>query len=443
MDSSGTRYARTPDGSSIAYQVIGDGPVDLLWIFGWHGNLEIFREQPLVERFLAGLASFARVIIHDRRATGLSDRAASLPDLETRVDDVRSVLDAVGSQSTIILGTGDGGHAASLFAATYPKRTRRLLLYAMAPRATPAPDYPWGYTERERAHELQMARESWGTDAGAAMVLAQEAPSKTTDRDFVSWYAKLMRHWVSPTSAEQLHQRYFDTDIRAVLATITVPTLVLARDWEDKDEDLYTVDLIPGASFKQLSGEEAVTYLDPGDLTEAIRDFIGASQPRTDHDSMLRTVVFTDIIDSTQRAAELGDAGWRDVIEAHRSQVRDVLRRLGGSEVDTAGDGFFAVFEGPTTGVRAAGEIVGAARALDIEIRAGVHAGEVTSIEGKFGGIAAHIGSRVCGQAGPSEVLVSRTVRDLVAGSGLVLEDAGTRELKGIAEPWQLFRVIG
>lgn len=239
MDPWGTRYARTPDGSSIAYQVIGDGPVDLLWIFGWHGNLEIFREQPLVEQFLAGLATFARVIIHDRRATGLSDRAASLPDLETRVDDARTVLDAVASQSTVIFGTGDGGHTASLFAATYPKRTRCLLLYAMAPRGSRAPDYPWGYNERERAHELQMARESWGTEAYAAMALANEAPSKTTDREFVRWYGKLMRHWVSPASAEQLHLMYFETDIRAALPTISVPTLVLARDWEDKEEDLH------------------------------------------------------------------------------------------------------------------------------------------------------------------------------------------------------------
>jgi class 3 adenylate cyclase len=442
MDMPQTRYAKTPDGISIAYQVMGDGPVDVLWLPGWHGNLEVLWEQSLTVSFFARLAAFARLIIHDRRATGLSDRATTLPDLGTRVDDAWTVLDAVGSRSTVIFGSGDGGHTAIMFAATHPKKTRSLVLYATSPRTATDADYPWGFSERERAHDLQMAREAWGTEAYASMVIADEAPSKATDREFIRWYAKVMRHWVSPTSAEALHRMFFETDVRAILPTITVPTLVLAREWEHSEEDEYVASQIPGALFRRLAGKDVMTYLDPGDLTEAIREFVGAEAPSAETGSMLRTVLFIDIVGSTERAAALGDDAWRDVIERHRSAVREALGRFGGTEVDTAGDGLFAAFGAPAAAVRCAAEIVRAARELDIEVRAGVHAGEVTSIEGKVAGIATHIGARVCALAGASEVLVSRTVKDLVAGSGLTFEDAGVYELKGIPESWQLFRCV-
>lgn len=442
MDLPETSYARTPDGVSIAYQVIGEGSVDLLWIPGYQGNLEVMWEQPLVATFFAKLAAFARVIIHDRRATGLSDRATSLPDLETRVDDAWTVLDAAGSRSTVIFGSGEGAHTAALFAATHPKRTRALVLYGASGRITRAPDYEWGVSEQERAHELQMVRDAWGTEAFASITVAEEAPSKVGDREFVRWFAKMMRHWVSPSSAAELVRIYYDTDIRAILPTIERPTLVLAGAWDEGEADKYVAKSIPGARFHRLPGQDAITFLDHGDLIETIRDFIGVESRPPERETMLRSLLFVDIVGSTEHAARVGDRAWRDDLERFRSVVREQVRRLGGTEVDTAGDGFFAAFEGPAAVVRCAREIVDGVRALGFEVRAGVHTGQVESIEGKVGGIAAHVAARICSLAGASEIFVSRTVKDLVAGSGLRFEDAGEHELKGIPDRWQLFRWI-
>jgi class 3 adenylate cyclase len=442
MDAPETGYARTPDGISLAYQVVGDGPVDLLWIPGYQGSLEVLWEQPLVATFLANLASFARVIVHDRRATGLSDRATSLPDLETRVDDAWTVLDAVGSRSTVIFGSGEGAHTAAVFAATHPTRTRALVLFGPVGRVTRAPDYEWGASEQERAHELQMVRDAWGTEAYASIVVAEEAPSMAADRDFIRWFAKMMRHWVSPSSAEELVRNYYDTDIRAVLPTIERPTLVVTRDWDDGLQAESVARSIPEARFERLPGRDAISFLDKGDLGEAIRNFIGVEARPADRDTMLRSLLFVDIVGSTEHASSVGDRAFRETVERYRSLVRERLRRLGGTEVDTAGDGFFAVFEGPAGAVRCAHEIADDVGDLGIAVRAGVHTGQVESIEGKVGGIAAHIAARICALAGTSEVLVSRTVKDLVAGSGLRFEDAGEHELKGIPDRWHLFRSI-
>jgi class 3 adenylate cyclase len=440
MDLPETRYARAPDGISIAYQVIGDGPVDLLWIPGYQGNLEVMWEQPLVATFFAKLAAFSRVIVHDRRATGLSDRATSLPDLETRVDDTWTVLDAAGSRSTVVFGSGEGAHTAAVFAATHPNRTRALVLYGVSGRISRAPDYEWGASEQERAHELQMVRDAWGTEAYASIVVAEEAPSKVDDRDFIRWFAKMMRHWVSPSSAAELVRIYYDTDIRAVLPSIDTPTLVLAGAWGEGREAEDVSDSIKDAEFQKLPGRDAITFLDAGDLIEAIRDFIGVEARPAEHDTMLRSLLFFDIVGSTEHASRVGDKAWRDDLERFRSLVRERIRRLGGTEVDTAGDGFFAAFEGPAASVRCAHEIVDGVRALGFEVRAGVHTGQVESIEGKIGGIAAHVAARICALAGASEILVSRTVKDLVAGSGLRFEDAGEHELKGVPDRWQLYR---
>lgn len=442
MDLPDTRYARTPDGISIAYQVIGDGPVDLLWIPGYQGNLEVMWEQPLVATFFAKLAAFSRVIVHDRRATGLSDRATSLPDLETRVDDAWTVLDAAGSRSTVIFGSGEGAHTAAVFAATHPKRTRALVLYGASGRITRAPDYAWGATEQERDHELQMVRDAWGTETFASIGLAEEAPSKIGDRDFTRWFAKMMRHWVSPSSAAELVRNYYETDIRAVLPTIERPTLVLAGSWDEGEEDEYVARSIPGARFQRLPGRDAITFLDQGNLIEAIRDFIGVEARPVEVATMLRSLLFVDIVGSTEHASRVGDRAWRDDIERYRTLVREQLRRLGGTEVDTAGDGFFAAFEGPAAAVRCAREIVDRVPSLGFEVRAGVHTGQVESVEGKIGGIAAHVAARICALAGTSEILVSRTVKDLVAGSGLRFQDAGEHELKGVPDRWQLYRWI-
>lgn len=438
-----TRYAKAPDRISIAYQTLGDGPVDLLWIVGFHGNLEVMWEQPLVVAFFSSLASFARVIFHDRRATGLSDRATSLPDLETQVDDIRTVLDAAGSPSTVILGSGEGVYAAALAASTYPKRTRALVLYAASARVTPAPDYPWGYSEAERSHDLRFAEDAWGTEAYATSTMAEDAPSMVGDRAFARWYAKVMRHWVSPSSAAELMRIFYETDIRSVLPTIRVPTLVVSREWKDFEEDKYVASLVPGAQFVRLPGEDTVLYIaDHGELADAIRDFVGLERPREELDTVLRTVLFTDMVGSTERAAALGDRAWKGLVERYHAVERVQLRRFRGVEVDRAGDGLFATFEGPAGAVRCAQAIGASVLELGIRIRAGVHTGEVQIIDDKVGGIAVHIGARIAGLAEPSEVLVSQTVKDLVAGSGLALEDRGEHELKGVPGKWRLYAVV-
>jgi class 3 adenylate cyclase len=440
MDMPETRYARTPDGISLAYHVIGEGPPDLLWIPGFQGNIEVMWEQPLLATFFEKFASFARVIVHDRRATGLSDRATTLPDLETRVDDIWTVLDGVGSRSTVIFGSGEGAHTAAVFAATHPSRSAALVLYGASGRITRTSDYEWGVSEMERDHELQMVRDAWGSEAYASILIAEEAPSKVGDRDFVRWFAKMMRHWVSPSSAEELVRNYYDTDIRAVLPTIEVPTLVLTGSWDEGRDAEYVASSIPGARFERLPGTDAIAFLDQDQLVEAIRGFIGVEAAPIEREAMLRSLLFLDVVGSTELASRVGDRAWRGTLERFRSLVREHLRRSGGTEVDTAGDGFFAVFEGPAGAVRSAGEIVDGVRELGVEVRAGVHTGQVESIDGKVGGIAAHIGARICALAGPSEILVSRTVKDLVAGSGLRFQDAGEHELKGMPDRWQLYR---
>jgi class 3 adenylate cyclase len=438
-----TRYARTVDGISIAYSVLGEGPIDMLWVSGFQGNLEVMWEQPLVVAFFVKLASFSRVIFHDRRATGLSDRATALPDLETRVDDIRTVLDAAASPSTVILGSGEGVHAAALFASTFPRRTRALVLYAASARGMPAPDYPWGLSEDERAHDTRLAEDAWGTEAYAASVMAEEAPSTVGDRAFVRWYAKVMRHWVSPSSAAELTRIFYETDIRSVLPTVRVPTLVLCRAWTDSDEDEYVASLVPDASLVRLTGEDtSIIVADPNDVADAIRNFIGLERPPEELDRVLRTVMFTDIVGSTQQVAELGDRGWGELVERHHATVRAMLARYRGTEVDTAGDGFFATFDGPARALRCAQSIIETVRPLGIEVRVGLHTGEVETIAGTVGGLAVVIGARVGAIARASEVLATSTVKDLTAGSGLVFEDAGEHELKGVPDRWHLYRVV-
>jgi len=439
-----TRYAKAPDGISIAYQTIGEGPIDLLWIPGFHGNLEVMWEQRLIVAFFSRLASFARVIFHDRRATGLSDRATSLPDLETQVDDVRTVLDAAGSTSTVILGSGEGAYAAAVFAGTYPKRTSALVLYAATARVTQAPDYPWGISEDERAHDVRLVEDMWGTEAYASVVMAEEAASMVEDRAFVRWYAKVMRHWVSPSSAAELVRIYYETDIRGVLPTLRVPTLVVSREWKDTEEDRYVFSLIPDArSVRFPGGEDTALYVaDHGELADSIRDFMGLERSGEELDTVLRTVLFTDMVGSTERVAALGDIAWKGLVERYHDIEQVQLRRFRGVEVDRAGDGLFATFEGPAAAVRCAHAIGTSVLDLGIKIRSGVHTGEVQIIDNKVGGIAVHIGARIAGLAGPSEVLVSQTVKDLVAGSALTLADRGEHELKGVPGAWRLYAVV-
>jgi class 3 adenylate cyclase len=437
-----TRYAKTADGIHIAYQVLGDGPVDLVWLDGARGNLEVMWEHPLFAGFFTKLATRARVIRLDTRGTGLSDRGEGSPNLETQMEDARAVLDTVGSQRTAIVGHGWGCAAASLFASTFPRRTTSLVLCAGQARNSWAPHYPWGFTEEAFLDSQRILESGWGTESYAANVMTYNARSMLGDRDYIRWEAKVQRHWVGPTAALALDRQYFDSDVHDVLRTIQVPTLVLAREWDEPEEDEYVAGLVPNARLVRLPGNDWLMWVgDQDSVVAAIHDFLRVEAPRVDEDTVLATVLFTDIAGSTEKASELGDRGWRELLERHHALVRAKLEQFRGREMDTAGDGFFATFDGPARAIRCAQAIRDAVRPLDIELRAGLHTGECQTIDGKVGGIAVHVGARVGGIAKASEILVSQTVKDLVAGSGFAFEDAGEHALKGVAEPWHLYRV--
>jgi len=437
-----TRYAKTPDGVHLAYHVVGDGPVDGLWLHTFQGGLEVQWEHAHIRALTEKLNAFARVIRYDMRATGLSDRHPPLPDLETQVRDLLAVLDVVGSWSTVIVSAGSP--AGPLFAATHPRRTRALCYFDPSARGrVRSEDYPFGLTEDEAERELEWIERTWGTDSFAAAWMAYVAPTMVDDRHLVRWYAKVTRHWVAPGDAVELMRRWNETDIRDVLPTITVPTLCLAREFEGGTAEAeHVTGLIPGAQLVILPGtERASAEGDQDSLVDAIRSFVGVTPPTHHSDSLLRAVLFTDIVDSTAIAARLGYAGWRDLVERHHEAVRLQLRTYHGTEEDTAGDGFFATFDGPVRALRCSRGIMEAVHDLGIQIRAGVHAGECQMIDGKASGIGVAIGARVCAMARPSETLVSQTVKDLIAGSGLTFEDRGSHELKGVPGAWHLYAV--
>jgi class 3 adenylate cyclase len=435
-------YARAADGAYIAYMVAGDGPIDLVWQFDYFGNLDVIWEPPEYGRMLEGLASFCRLILHDRRATGLSSRNVGVPNLETRVSDLIAVLDAVGSERPVLGGEREGGAAGVMLAATRPERARSLIWHVPSPRSVWAPDYPWGvrpdYVEAER--ELVKL---WGTDAyGAGFIANEAAVGHDVDPNAAAMVAKLARQCATPDVAAELGRIWYETDIRPLLPAVTTPTLLLRYEEGSGDggELDHTASLMPDATSVVLPGTEA--DLDFSRFLEVVRDFLGVDEPPS-LDTVLATVLFTDIVDSTTTQARLGDRAWRDLIEGHHAVVRDALARYGGQEQDTAGDGFYARFDGPARAIRCATDIAERVRELGVEIRAGVHTGECEIADGKCSGLSVSIGARVMSMARPSEVLVSQTVRDLVAGSGLTFEDAGEHELKGVPDTWRLFRVVG
>jgi class 3 adenylate cyclase len=432
-----TRYARASDGAYIAYQTTGDGSVDLVWELDWFGNVDVIWEQPLFARIFTGLSRFSRLILHDRRATGLSSRNVPVPNLETRVSDLRSVLDAVGSSRPVLTGLRDGGAASAMLAATDPDRVRALVWYAPAARSTWTPDYPWG--ARPEYVELdQRALEHWGTaEYGRAFIEAEATSGHEISEQWAAMSGLLSRH-----TATELSRVWYETDVRQVLRSVRVPTLLLAyeEDADDVAEAQHIGTLMSDAEVTILPGSEGTADQDA--LVDAIREFIGVDRP-VDLDSILSTILFTDIVGSTERQAVLGDRGWKELVERHHAIVRDALVRYRGVENDTAGDGFYATFDGPARAIHCAREVGQRVRELGIEIRAGVHTGECEVIDGKIGGIAVSIGARIASNAGRSEVLISQTVKDLVAGSGLTFEDAGEHELKGVPGRWRLYRVVG
>jgi class 3 adenylate cyclase len=422
------RYARSGD-VAIAYQVIGNGPVDLVFI-PFFGNIRWAWEQPLFARFFERLASFSRLILFDKRGTGLSDRPRVLT-LETQMDDIRAVLDAADSERAVLVGAVQGGQLCALFAATYPERTRALVLNH--PHASPA-DLP-----PAPPRSADEARERWGTRELSEEIIAAVYTSKAKNDEFARWHVDYLRFAASPSAAAEFFRMVHDTDISDVLPTIRVPTLVLYTS-PRREAALRVARLIPNANAVEIPGEDAPVYLNDNVAPEVERFLLGREELPVP-DTVLTTILFTDIVGSTQRAVELGDEGWRDLLTRHHAAVRRELARFRGRELDTAGDGFFATFDGPARAIRCAQAIIAGVGELGLEVRAGLHTGECELHDGKLAGIAVNVGARVAGEAAPGQVLVSGTVRDLVAGSGIHFERLGTRELKGAPGEWDLFAV--
>jgi len=437
-----TTYAKSGE-LSIAYQVVGEGPFDLVLVPGWVSNVELMWEEPTHERFLARLASFSRLILFDKRGTGLSDRVPnnSLPTLEERMDDVRAVMDAAGSERAALFGYSEGGNMSTLFAATYPERTIALVTFGIFAKRIWSPDYPWAPTPEQREHEYELVEREWGRE----MDLAQLAPSVADDDAFKRWLATYFRRSASPGAAVTLLRMNTEIDIRSVLPTIRVPTVVLHRrdDLESRIEEArWIAAQIPGARLVELPGVDHLPWVgDQDSVLDEVEEFLTGMRRGPEPDRVLATVLFTDIVGSTERAAAVGDRRWRDLLAAHHGRVRRQLERFRGQEIDTAGDGFFASFDGPARGVRCAVAITEAVRELGVDVRAGLHTGECERVDGKIAGIAVNIGARVAGEAGPGEVLVSSTVKDLVSGSGIGFRERGVVTLKGVPGEWRLFAV--
>jgi class 3 adenylate cyclase len=432
------RYARSGD-VSIAYQVIGDGPLDLVFVHGAIGNLEVSWEQPDVVKFYERLASFARLITFDRRGTGLSDRVAHVPPLETRMDDLRAVMDAAGSHRAALLATFETAAMACLFSATYPERVGALAVYNPTVRGSWAPDFPWASTEEETRREVEEIRARWGTDEYVQEFAQTVAPSRAADPEFRQWVARLWRLGASPGAAASVQRMFADIDIRDVLPAMRVPTLVLSIG-RFRESARYAAERIPEARLVELPGDDIMITLKPT-LPDEVERFVKEAWGEREPETVLSTVLFTDIVGSTERAAELGDARWRELVSCHHALVRTQLDRHGGKEMDTAGDGFFATFDGPIRAIRCATTVRDAVRDLGLEVRAGLHTGECQVSGEKVSGMAVNIGARISAQAVPGEVLVSSTVKDLVVGSGIAFAERGVAQLKGVPGEWSLYAV--
>jgi class 3 adenylate cyclase len=440
-----TRYARSGD-EMVAYQVTGEGnPVDLVQAPGTVSHLELFWEFPEGASLVERLSSFARLIRFDKRGTGMSDRPPGPATLEERTDDIRAVMDAAGSQRAFVFGSSEGGSMACVFAAAHPDRARGLILWGTQAAWIRTDDYPWGVSMEDALAEIDDLAEHgitdtylFGPDAAGGTGMSEEEMERIR---------RMHRAAITPGALAALERMNLDLDIRGVLPSIHVPTLVMNRTNDPVANFEAARDLashIEGARFVEFPGDthSYVPDLNSDEVVAEIQEFVTGSRPALGGDRVLATVLFTDIVGSTQRAAELGDRAWRDLLERHHTLVRDLLARSRGIEIDTAGDGFFATFDGPARAVRCALAAVEAVRGLGIEIRAGVHTGEVETIDGKAGGMAVVIGARISASAGASEVLVSSTVKELVAGSGLAFDDAGEHSLKGVPDRWHIYRVV-
>jgi class 3 adenylate cyclase len=438
------RYARSGD-VAIAYESVGDGPVDVVFPRGFAGDLLSVWEQPLMTRFIEGLASFARVTMLDKRGTGLSDRVRDVPTLETRMDDLRAVMDDVGAERAILTTAQEGARLAALFAATYPERTAGLVLIDPTAKGHRTDDYPWAPTEEEWRETLAEVEEGWGRTEFLDRRLADWAPTKQDDPEFRAWFHAHMRRGLSPGSALALFRMMIDSDVSDVLPAVRVPTVILSSE-AGRGPGEFFARSIAGARLVELpAGFRGIYHWTDDDAHEIVlretAALAGATVPPARADRVLATVLFTDIVDSTSRAAQLGDRAWRELLDRHHIVVRRRLAEYRGEEIDTAGDGFFAVFDGPGRGIECARAIVADVSGLGLQLRAGLHTGECERTDNGLAGIAVPIGSRVAALARPGEILVSGTVRDLVAGSGHAFEERGAHELKGVPGEWRLYAV--
>jgi class 3 adenylate cyclase/pimeloyl-ACP methyl ester carboxylesterase len=430
------RYARSGD-VAIGYAVYGLGPPDLVFVHGFVGNIEIAHETPHVVAFYDRMARFARLMTFDRRGTGLSDRPREAATLETRMDDVRAVLDAVGSERAVLFGTFEAASMCMLFAATYPERTLGLVLYNPVAKGTWAPEYPWAPTAEEWRRSTDDIAASWGTYAQAQNIVREMAPTRLDDTEYIAGHARMLRLSASPGAAATIQRMAADVDVRDVLGAVRVPTLI-ANMPAVRSECEYVTARIPGARRVEVPGPDFMVYFQSESLLPEVERFV-ESIDEQEPETVLATVLFTDIVGSTEKLAQLGNARWREVVERHHVLVRSQLSRFRGEEIDTAGDGFFARFDGPIRAVRCAHAITTAVPDLGLQVRAGVHTGECELVGDKIAGLAVNIGARVAAAAGPGEVFVSSTVKDLVAGSDLAFKDRGLAELKGVPGDWRLF----
>jgi len=441
MSTPATQYATSGD-TSIAYQLVGDGPIDLVLVLGFATHIELQWEGAPFARFCERLGSFSRLILFDKRGTGLSDPVPEVPTLEQRVDDVRAVMDAAGSERAALFGVSEGGPMSILFAATHPERATALVLHGAMARTTEAPDYPWASpAEALRESAAEFIAPSWGRDAEGMVELF--APSFGGDPRTLELLARLERNAASPAMVQQIFEMFLGTDVRDILPTVHIPTLVTHRrgdrvvNWR-AGRDL--ADRIEGSKYVELDGIDHLPWAGDSDaVVGEVQEFLTGARSAAEPDRILATVMFTDICGSTKRAAELGDAQWRDLLEAHQTAVRRDLDRFRGCEVKTLGDGSLATFDGPARAIQCGHAIAQTARSLGLEDRIGIHSGEVEVMDEDVGGIAVHIAARVGSLASAGEVLVTSTVKDLVAGSNIQFEDRGLTQLKGVPDEWRLF----
>ncbi len=435
-----TRYAKSGD-VNIAYQVVGEGPFDLVLAPGYVSHVEYAWEEPMLARFLQRLGSISRLIMFDKRGTGLSDPVEGVPNLEERMDDVRAVMDAAGSERAALFGYSEGGPICALFAATYPRRTSALIMYSAYARLTPDVDYSSAWSRERFEQAFQAIRELWSTGPGIELV----NPSMAGDQSYKQWFARLCRLGASPGMAEALLRMNAEIDIRDILSAIRVPTLIMHRvdeAWLEVGHSRYLAERIPGAKYIELPGVDHWPWIgDSETVLDEVQEFLTGVRPAPEPDRVLATVLFTDIVGSTQRAAEVGDRRWHDLLDSYYALARNELERFRGREIKTMGDGLLAAFDGPARAIRCACAMRESARHIGIDTRAGLHTGECETMGEDIAGIAVDIGARVVAEAADGEVLVSSTVKDLVAGSGLQFDDRGPHALKGIPEEWRLYAV--